>query len=60
MVKATAYAMDSDLYTYDRREWDRNYATWWLRSPGNNSNDDANVTAYGVVGGNGYALLEDK
>lgn len=53
MAKATAYAMDSDLYTYDRREWDRNYATWWLRSPGNNSNNAANVNSNGAVNENG-------
>lgn len=50
-TKATAYAMDSDLWTDDE-----NYAPWWLRSPGYNSYRAAYAPNYGAVYGDGYSV----
>lgn len=48
-AKATAYAMDSELWTNSE-----NYAYWWLRSPGYYSVDAAYVNTHGAVDENGY------
>lgn len=43
-AKATAYAMDSELWTSSE-----NYAVWWLRSPGYTSYAAADVNGNGAV-----------